>query len=105
MMAMSINKKPALKDHWRQDLLLCTPWVHNKMPRDMWLAIHMALHFNIIKIETDNNRRESACGQLVGQESYQHTDECLQANRDCGMEEWTTCTQLHPGLLQHAKLC
>lgn len=52
LMAMSLNKKPALEDHWSQDPLLCTIWVRDKMPRDMWLAIHKALHFDIIKIET-----------------------------------------------------
>jgi len=51
LMAMSINKKPALDDHWSQDLLFCTPWIQDKMPRDMWLAIHKALHFDIIKVE------------------------------------------------------
>jgi hypothetical protein len=39
LMAMSINKKPALNDHWSQDPLFCTLWVHNKMPRDMWFRV------------------------------------------------------------------
>jgi len=64
LMAMSINKKPALEDHWSQDPLFCTCWICDKMPRDMWLAIHKVLHFDIHHQDRDGCT-QSIKGALV----------------------------------------
>jgi hypothetical protein len=51
LLAMSMKTAPSLRDHWSRDPLLGTPWIYEKMGRDRWLAIHKALHFNIIEVE------------------------------------------------------
>jgi len=51
----------SLKDHWSRDPLLGSPWMHEKMGRDRWLAIHKALHFDILFIES-----------IVQEQSHQH---------------------------------
>lgn len=51
LLAMSMKTAPALKDHWSMNSMLASPWIKEKMPRNRWLAIHKALHFNIHTIE------------------------------------------------------
>jgi len=77
MLAMCMKTAPSLKDHWSKDPLLGSPWIYEKMGRDRWLAIHKALHFDILFIES-----------IVRERSRQHWIPSQKVCIDEGIGPW-----------------
>jgi len=79
MLAMCMKTAPSLKDHWSRDPLLVSPWIYEKMERDRWLAIHKALHFDILLIESPVHISTGSPHKKLSQASYPY--DCPQQER------------------------